>query len=421
MMEYNGQKFMTDNDLKVNILGFWPRWDIQNEELYKVLEKNENRNFLGGDEIVAYAQHLVSSGMDFEFVEEEILKDIKNPEKGKLKEIVFNKTATGIGRGHSLGGLSGVVLGINGTKMIDSGLTGFVASRSLVTSSRRRETTAEEIVVPESLFQRQDLLKEYLKISEDVFTISKQFKEKFGKLGGVQTFNKVIPYNNPADLFIVMPLDTMATLHFEVERDKQNPNGNFVPRELWNLSNKFMELTESVGLDVMYKQRIKVPRDTYMHYTVFKDPSLSNYALEEANLKGMPIKPLVLDYHKDLTEGFKKELNKLKKFFDETKRITNPTELNKSSMRNMLALRSFVNDYNEAVGVKVLDTSSWRVWSEQKRHSTLRQNVESVYSAADRAYNIIKDIWPKIEQSNRTGLTKFLPYNDLDKAIIIDD
>ena len=43
--------------------------------------------------------------------------------------IVSNQS--GIGRGHSLGGLTGVVLGIHGTKMIDSGLTGLVFSRFL--------------------------------------------------------------------------------------------------------------------------------------------------------------------------------------------------------------------------------------------------------------------------------------------------
>lgn len=419
--EYNNQKFMTDNDLKVNILGFWPRWDIQNRELCEVLKENENRDFLGGDEIISYAQHLVSSGMNFKFVEEEILTDIRNPEKGELKNIVFNKTATGIGRGHSLGGLSGVVLGLNGTKMIDSGLTGFVASRSLATSSRRRETTTEEIVIPESLFQRQDLLQEYLKISQDVFNVSKQFKERFGKLNGVQTFNKIIPYNNPADLFIVLPLDTLATLAFEAKQDRLNPNGNFLPKELLKLADMASEITTEVGLNTMYEQRIQVPRDTYMHYTVFKDPSLSNYALERAELAGMPLEPIVLDNHRDLTGGFKKEINKLKNFFEETKKITDPAELNKSSMRNMLALRSFVNDYNEAVGVKILDTLSWRVWSEQKRHSTLKQNVESVYSAADRAYGIIKDIWPQIELANKTEQSEFLPYSKLDEAIIIDE
>src|SRR3989344_4759041 len=420
VLEYNGQKFMTDNDLKVNVLGFWPRINIQDTSLCEDFLKICERDFLGGDEIVSYAQPLVSSGMDFNFLEREILKDIHNSEKKELKNILFEKTATGIGRGHSLGGLSGIVLGINGTKMIDSGLTGFVMSRSLVTSSRRRETTTEEIVIPESLNAKPELLDEYLKISKDVFNIGQEFKEKFGKFGGVETFNKAIPYNNPADLFIVLPLDTLATLAFEVREDRANPNGNFLPRELIKLAEMFPNLTERIGAGIMYNQRTKVPRDTYLHYSVFKDPSLSNYPLEQAEMRGMPIEPLVIDHSKDLTDGFKKELIKVRQIFEEARKIEDPKRLTDKSMECMLVLRGFVNEYNEAVRVKVLDTLSWRVWSEQKRHSTLRQNVESVYSAASRAYEIIKDVWPQIKEIHENGRGD-LPYDALDRAIVIDE
>ena len=416
--EYKGQKFMTDNNLKVDVLGFWPQRDIQNKKLKEKFKKESGRNFLGGDEIVSYAQPLVSSGMDFEALEQEIFEDV---EKGKkLKDIVSDKTATGIGRGHSLGGLSGIVFGIHGTKMIDSGLTGLVASRSLVTSSRRRKTTTEEIVIPESLTKREDLLKEYLEISKDVFNVASEFKEKFGKLGGVETFNKVLPYNNPADLLIVVPLDTMATLYFEIKQDRANPNGHFVPRELENLADMFSGLADKAGIGTMYSQRIKVPRDTYFHYTVFKDPSLSNYALEHAKLRDMPLKPIVIEYSKDITFGFKTELKKLEQLFEEAKKINEPEKLAKKAMNNMLALRSFVGDYNEAIGVKILDSLSWRVWSEQKRHATLRQNVESVYSAVKRDYEGIKKLWPEIENTYKNPENK-LPYEELDKFIVIDD
>ena len=414
-MKYQGQTFMTDNDLKVNMLGFWPRLEIQNPALQEQVGE-----FLGGDEVVAYAQHLVSSGMDFAAVEAQILEDIQNPKKGELKDIVFNKTVTGIGRGHSLGGLSGVVLGLNGTKMLDSGLTGFVASRSLATSSRRRETTTGEIVVPESLKGREDLLNEYLEISRDVFKVSAQFKERFGKLGGVQTFNKVIPYNNPADIFMVMPLDTMATLAFEVKQDAINPKGNFIPRELVQLAEMAPEIMEKARLDTMYNQRVKVPRDTYLHYTVFKDPSSPNYALELAEEKNMHQNPLVDGFSKDFTDGFYEVLARLENDFKATREITDPNELAERSMENMLAIRSFAGEYNEAVGFKIVDSLSWRVWSEQKRHATLRQNVESVYGAAERAGEIVKGLWPQVQRANDTGEIDKGLYEKLESAIIID-
>ncbi len=423
MINFGGKEYITDDDLKVNILGFWPRWDIRNEKLKDFFKENYGRTFLGGDELVAYSQSLVSHGMEFAKLEEEILKDIENPENADFKEILFNKTSTGIGRGHSLGGLSGVVLGVHGTKMIDSGLTGLCASRSLVTSSRRRETNAGEIAIPCSLTGSPELLKKYMEISEEVFNLSNEFKEKFGKLGRVETFNKVIPYNNPADLFIVLPLDTLSTITSEVRADKINPNGNFIPRELHALSEMFHEITEEIGQNIMFKQRIEVPRDTYFHYTVYKDPSLPNYALEEGELVGMEINPVIVDVHKDFSSGFYKGLDGLKKLFDETRKINDAKKLHQKSLECMYALKDFSNEYNEALRIKIADTLSLRVWSEQKRHSTLRQSVESVYSAADRALEGVKPLWPIIEsaykENNFEKLEKVL--GKFEKSIIIDD
>ena len=399
--EYKGKKFLTDEDLKVKVLGVWPRVDIQNQDLQLDFQIDFNRGFLGGDELVSYAQSLVYGGMSFEALEKEILADSQNQEQ-TLKEIIFKKTATGIGRGHSLGGLAGVVLGLNGTKMIDSGLTGFVASRSLATSSRRRETTTEEIVVPNVLFKREDLLDEYLAISRDVFNAVGYFKEKFGKLAGVETFNKVIPYNNPADLFIVLPLDSLATLQFEARQDMRNKN-QFLPRELHDLANRLEALTEDAGMGIMYKQRIEVPRDTYLHYTVFKDPSNPNSALELAQAKGMSTEPLIVKCEKDFSQGFLDWLDKLRNNFRVTHTIQDPKILASMARINMQDLHSFVNEYNDAVRVKIIDTLSWRVWSEQKRHATLRQNVESVYSAVDRAYEKMSVLWPSIKEAHEKG------------------
>lgn len=423
MIKFGDKSYITDNDLKVNILGFWPRWNIKNEKLKKIFEEKYGREYFGGDELVSYSQSLVSHGMDFKELEEEILNYVGNPKNTNFKEILFNKTATGIGRGHSLGGLSGVVFGIHGTKMIDSGLTGLCASRSLVTSSRRRETNAGEIAIPESLKDNSGLLKEYMQISEEVFNLSNEFKNKFGKLGGIETFNKIIPYNNPADLFIVLPLDTLVTIASEVRADKLNLDGKFIPKELYAFSRLLPEITKEIGQDIMFKQRIEVPRDTYLHYSVFKDPSLPNYALEKGKMLGMNINPIVIESSKDFTPEFYKGLNMLKDIFEETREINNSEKLHEKSLECIYALKNFSNEYNEALRIKIADTLSWRVWSEQKRHSTLRQNVESVYSATDRAYTGIKPIWPIIEKANAENDFEKIRnlLGELEKNIIIDD
>jgi len=422
--KYGDKIYMTDNDLTIKVMGFWPRVDISNPTLRKEFENRFERGFLGGDDLISYAQPLVSSGMDFEKLEETIFNDMYDEEGKDFEDILFNKTATGIGRGHSLGGLSGVVLGVHGTKMIDSGLTGLCVSRSLVTSSRRRETGTADIVIPESLQKHPKLLKKYMQVSEEVFNLGKEFKEKFGKRGGVETFNKVIPYNNPADLFIVLPLDTLATITAESREDSLNPNGTFLPREIHALSAMFPEITKEVGQNTMYKQRIEVPRDNFMHYNVFKDPSFPNHALELGRELGLEnIDPLVVNTFFDNTEGFRVAANYALEAIKKAQGIHDPKELHEKSLEAMYALRKFSNEYNEAVRIQIGDTLSWRVWSEQKRHSTLRQTVESVYSGAQRALEGITPLWPIIEETYEKK--DFVKLNailgTLEKNIIIDD
>ena len=125
-------------------------------------------------------------------------------------------------------------------------------------------------------------------------------------------------------------------------------------------------------------------RDAYLHYTVFRDPALKNEALEEAKWRKMPLEPRVIDSSVNLTGGALEELEKLKEFAERNMQISDPKELADAAMKYMLTMRAFVGENNESVRVKVLDNLSGRVWSEQKRHATLRQNVESVYSAAER-------------------------------------
>lgn len=417
-IRYKGQTFMTDDDLEMEFLGTLPRIDIKNRKLKKFFKKNYGRTFLAGDEIISHIQGLVSKGMNFAALDGIIKKEL---DSGKsIEEIVWKKTSTGMGSGHSMGGLLGVALGIHGTKMIDSGLTGLVMSRSLVTSSRRRETTSEEIVIPKSLMNKPELLDEYLELSKEVFELAGDFKEKFKKLGGIETFNKLIPYNNPADLFIVLPLDTLATLEFETRYDRENPRGNFVPKEIHNLVSRFPDITKKAGINTMYKQRIEVPRDAYLHYTVFRDPSLKNEALEEAEIRGMPLEPQIIDSSVNFTPSALEELKRLKEFAEENMKIQDPKELADAAMRYMLAMRAFVGENNESVRVKILDSLSWRVWSEQKRHATLRQNVESVYSAAERSAKHIEKFAPLIYDGGNILQWERL-IGEIEKSIIIDD
>jgi hypothetical protein len=418
MFEYNEQNFLTDNDLDVKVLGRWPEIKIKNKNLLKIVKKESGRKNLGGDEIISFSQQLVAGGMDFDDLQQRILESTVGDKT--LAETVFDKTSTGIGRGHSLGGLSGIMLGLHGTKMIDSGLTGLASSRSLVTSGRRRTVKEEDIIIPESITRKGNLLKEYLEISRAAFKEAEKFKDQIGKMQGVETFNKSLAYNNPGDLIIVLPLDTMATLAFEVEDDKLNPKGPFIPREIHKLVEMFPDLAKEVGIEIMYKQRIQVPRDGYFHYTVFKDPSIGSSALEMGEELGMPIEPVLINSYINLSRGFKKGLKHLEELFERTRLITDPAELHQAAINCMNKTKAFVAEYNGNASAKIADSLSLRVWSEQKRHATLRQHVESIYTAAPRAAREIQKFWSQIEAAYIKPGSEELPIEEIERIIVID-
>ncbi len=401
--QYNGQIYLSDDDLNIKLLGFWPKIEVHDSDLKEVLKNDLGLDFISGDIMIAYIQRIVSSSVDFD---KELFDDIKlDIQTGeKLSKIIFKKTATGIGRGHSLGGLSGIVLGINGTKMIDSALTGIVASRSLVTSGRRKTVNQEELVIPKSFANNPKLLEEYILISKDIFADSKKIKEQFGKLKAIETFNKILPYNNPANLMIVLSLDSAVTLYFEVQEDKKHgPDGKYLPKEIHALVDQMPLIMDNAGLGIMYRQRIKVPRDTYLHYTVFKDPDYPNYSLELAEKNGFSLSPKIVDLQKDFTNGFLEALENAKKINEVARKTFDKNKLIDMAMQSMLSLSQFTRNYNESLRIKIADTISFRVWSEQKRHATLRQDVESIYTAADRAYCIISKVWPEIENAYKLG------------------
>ena len=124
--EVGGTKYLEPQDLKVRLLDFLPRIPIQEETAVGEL----GRSFLGPDEVVALIQVAVARSVDYQSdLEQEILK-IHDSGKN-IPETIFKKNLSGIGRGHSLDGLPVIALGVNGTKMIDSALTGVVYSLPL--------------------------------------------------------------------------------------------------------------------------------------------------------------------------------------------------------------------------------------------------------------------------------------------------
>jgi len=370
---------MIKNNLEIELAGFWPRIDIKNKKLRKKIGKD----FLGPDYIISFLQKAVYKSVPLiEGLEEEILKE------EDVRKTAFDKFSSSMLRGHSLDGSAGVTLKLHGSKLLDSALTGLVFSRSFVTSGRRAKISKENIIIPEAIDKNHNLRKEYLKTSETAIDIYNKIIEK---TGSKQLAAKVVSYNNPCDLYIVLPLSSITTIALELEQQKKN-NQVWLPREVEELISRLEdEILFKIDMKIMYETRKAALRDTYLHWYPFK-PKDENFASEMAELTNSLEPELIApSINIQPTKGLREKLKYLEEKIKYTHTISDPKELVRTARENLLLLRDIVDSYNDSISIKTTSSLSWRVWSEQKRHSTLKQCVESVYKASDRAYNIIEE------------------------------
>ena len=398
--------------LNVTLLGSWPYWPIQGPELRQVL----GQDFLGADIIIGYTQQAVSQSVSFGSpLEKQILDDIKEIGLDEFRKKLFDKHASSALRGHSVEGLAGVMLGIKGPKtLIDSGLTGNVMSRSLVTSSRRAKILEENIIVPEILEIKynEDLKQQFMAVSKEAVNVYDRIVAKFSK----EIAAKAVAYNDPGDLLHVMPMSAILTLAYELEHQQNDGNGTvYLPlgtEELLEILEQ--EIIPDVDMSILYQSRKASPRPSYLHWNIFKAPQ-DNLATEIAEQLDNPLIPRIANCKVTrVTKGFLQGLDNLEAKFKETYALTDPHEIEAEARDNMLALMAFVQEYKDNVSVQISNSRSWRVWSELKRHGTLDQHVESVYMAADRAYEVIKKKWSEIENLH----TNYNPENSSSKTAL---
>ncbi|MGB9708303.1 MAG: FAD-dependent thymidylate synthase [Candidatus Pacearchaeota archaeon] len=365
--------------LKVRLLGYWPRYENKNSAL-----KFNLGDFLGADAIVSFLQKAVSQSVSFsEGLETEVRRTF---EKGELEDAIKKKLASSVLRGHSLDGTAGIVLGIEGSKFIDSALTGLVNSRSFTTSGRR--ALIEDILVPNVLEKPgNEMLKErYIETSHKSLQTYKKIFEAFGEKQGPQIASKMMAYNSSGNLYIVLPVSAIITLSNELEHQK-NEGETFFPREIENLVDIIeKEIVKEAGMKRIYDARKAALRDTYLHWNVFKAPKI-NFANMAANAFYYPKDPKIIYCHIS-DNSLKGHIQNLKNKLESTYSLKDPEKIERAARENLLVFHEMVDMYNDAVSVQTISSLSFRVWGEQKRHATLKQCVESVYLAAERAYNV---------------------------------
>jgi len=308
--------------------------------------------------------------------------------KMKTEEVDFSDKMTksiikSAGAGHaSLATTPGVwaILEGNSSKLVDSIFTGATFSSSLMPSGRRVPICQEEIVVPKGIHEAgQDAENIYLKTLSDTINAYEVLQTR-----GVpkQEASKIVPYGHSGGGFVFMPLETL--IHFSKLAEK-DPLA--MPEEGKEIISQLETFLHQHGMGTTYEARKEAPRTGCVNPNIFQFET--NFAEEqfENSAKEIYLGPKLLSL-KDLHS--KERTRRIQEYFKHKEEMLQDTE--HLWRKSLGELEGIVEDFNNSVGVELIESISWRVWGEVKRHRTLSHTPESIYHAVDRASMIVQEI-----------------------------
>jgi len=362
--------FLTRN-LKVKFLGITP-----------VLK--DKTGVLNPQEIVALSALLTFKGKSIKKLFKEIEEKSENLDK-RIKLILQRSSL----RGHaSITTTPSLCLTYEGSKFLDSALTGIYFSSSLVSSGRRTGTTEKDIVFPNKIFSNKKAKKIYQTTSEKIIIFFNYLLS-----GGIpkDEASKILQYGIYGTGIIQLPIETIIGLKREYERES-----DWLPDELGLFLKKIEKGARRLGIDWLYSTREAAPRNVYPYPDIFKNPNETNLVRDlrrkvklEGNSKIVSIDILI-------TSELKKKLQNLEKEIKSTFISLNKI---KKNWQRLLDLRQEIfRDYNSALRIKVLSSIPWRVWGEKKRHRTCPQIIESIYYCIERTYQRFKKFKRQIKR-----------------------
>lgn len=372
-------KSLLTSDLKVRFLGITP-----------VLA--DKTGVLNPQQTVALSALLTFKGKSIK----NLLKEIKEKNKDVNERIIKILKKSSL-RGHaSIATTPSLCLTYEGSKFLDSVLTGIVFSSSLVSSGRRTDTTKKDIVYPSGIFKNKKAKKIYKKVSEELIQTYNYFLEK-----GVQKdeASKILQYGIFGTGIIQLPVESIIGLKREYQAEKE-----WMPEEVGILLKKIEKELKSFGLDFLYSMREAAPRNVYPYPDIFKNPRKSNIVRELREKEKLTQGTKLLSMDILTTPGLKEKLTKLE---EEIKKASKSFDaIKKNWMKLLVSRQEILRDYNQAVKFKILSSIPWRVWGEKKRHRTVPQTIESIYYCVQRASKIFNKFAEKIRK------------NEIDKKIV---
>lgn len=364
-------KPLLTSNLKVKFLGITP-----------VLK--DETGVLSPQEIVALSALLTFKGKSIKKLRDDISK-----KQGSLKERIGAILQKSSLRGHaSIATTPSLCLTYEGSKFLDSALTGIYFSSSLVSSGRRTETTERDIVFPSKISSNQKARKIYKDSSERIikffnFLLSQKIQK--------DEASKILQYGIYGTGIIQLPIETIIGLKREFETEK-----DWMPEEIGLLLQKIEKEAKKLGIDWLYATREAAPRNVYPYPNIFKDPRKTNLTRELR--KNSPLKKGANLISMDILvfNELKRKLTELEK---KTKKTFSSLKIIKRDWIGLLALRQeILRDYNSALRFKVLSAIPWRIWGEKKRHRTCPQIIESIYYCIERAGDKFKKFSQKIKE-----------------------
>ncbi|HPM08333.1 MAG TPA: FAD-dependent thymidylate synthase [Candidatus Pacearchaeota archaeon] len=365
----------TEKDLNVTFLGVNP-----------VLTDKQG-DMLNPQQVVAISSLATFKGKAIKDLVSDIEK--QGQSLNDKTQTILQKSAL---RGHaSLSTTPTISFTYQGTKFIDSAVTGMIFSSSLMSSGRRTDTTHDDIIIPSDI-ERNKVAKEiYLESSKKLIDVFNEFL----RIGiPKDEVSKIYQYGIYGTGIINLPLESIIALKKEYEREI-----DWMPKEIGLLIQKIEQELKRCGLDLLYATREVAPRNFYPYPNIFKNPKKPNLAVELKRVyKTNGVKSKVFDLHIIPSTGLRKQMLVLGKLSDITMGNLAKT---KKNWKQLLELRQdIVRDYNSVMSFKVLSCVPWRVWGDKKRHRTVPQSVQSIYDAVDRSSKIFLKHKNQIDKGN---------------------
>jgi thymidylate synthase ThyX len=356
-------KPLTTSNLRVKFLGITP--------LLK-----DRSGVLNPQEIAAFSALLTFKGKSIKNLFRDTLKKGENLQD-RISKILQRSSLIGHASVATTPSLS---LNYEGSKFLDSALTGIYFSSSLVSSGRRTGTAEKDIVYPVKIFQNKKAKKIYQETSEKII---KFFNLLLSQGISKDEASKILQYGIYGTGIIQLPIESIVSLKRQYLAEK-----DWMPEEIGLLLGKIEKETKKLGIDLLYNTRLAAPRNVYPYPNIFKNPQKSNLVRELRRSEKLTDRSKIVSLDALITPELKNKLAKLGKKKKDT--FPHPKKIKKEWLNFLSLLQEIVRDYNSALRIKVLSSIPWRIWGEKKRHRTCPQIIESIYYCVERTAKIFQ-------------------------------